>query len=276
MNYAASKGKGIAMSKPIFIFAAGWRSGSTLLQRMLMSSGGALIWGESGGALQCFADAARRYKQMLGSGNIRYEYGFGGNGAEEFKQFQRNGGNDVYTWIACINPPEQIIKDALRRTLEDIYAETARRMGYQRWGVKEVFTGTDTARLLMELYPEAKFVFLVRNPLACILSIKRRDWMDQKGMRDPLMFYANHWKKLAAGFRSAGFGHYVRYEDLVEKQETRELLINYVELTGIPPDFISQSHADWKAHKMEKLTRVERLRIRMLLSDEMACHGYNP
>src|SRR5688572_31225972 len=31
---------------PIFIFAAGWRSGSTLLQRLLISGGDALIWGE--------------------------------------------------------------------------------------------------------------------------------------------------------------------------------------------------------------------------------------
>ncbi len=264
------------MSQPIFIFAAGWRSGSTLLQRMLMSSGKALIWGESGGALKCFAEAARRYEQMLGPGNIRYEYGFGGNGDEEFKQFEKSGKNGVHTWIACINPPEQIIKDALRKTLEDIYAETARRMGYQRWGVKEVVAGTDTARLLMELYPKAKFVFLVRNPFACILSIKRRDWMDQKGMRDPLTYYANHWKKLASGFRTAGFGYYVRYEDLVEKQEIRQVLMNYVELTDLPEDFISRSRADWEAQNMDKLTRMERLKIHRLLSDEMAYHGYNP
>lgn len=264
------------MNKPIFIFSAGWRSGSTLLQRMLMSSGKALIWGESGGALQCFADAARRYKQMLGPGNIRYEYGFGGNGAEEFKQFEQSRKEGVHTWIACINPPEQIIKDALRKMLEDIYAETARRMGYPRWGIKEVVAGTDTAQLLMDLYPEAKFIFLVRNPLACILSIKRREWMDQKGKSDPLKYYANHWKRLAAGFRTAGFGYYVRYEDMIGNPQTLHALMDYVEISDIPDDFISRSSIDWEAQNMDKLTRMERLKIRMLLSDEMASHGYEP
>src|SRR6266487_3786669 len=31
---------------PIFLFGAGWRCGSTWVQRLLMSSGQALIWGE--------------------------------------------------------------------------------------------------------------------------------------------------------------------------------------------------------------------------------------
>ena len=31
---------------PIFIFASGWRAGSTLLQRLVVSGGDALIWGE--------------------------------------------------------------------------------------------------------------------------------------------------------------------------------------------------------------------------------------
>ncbi|GAW95534.1 MULTISPECIES: hypothetical protein [Colwellia] len=31
---------------PVFILSAGWRSGSTLLQRMIMTSGDRMIWGE--------------------------------------------------------------------------------------------------------------------------------------------------------------------------------------------------------------------------------------
>ncbi|MEO0535490.1 MAG: hypothetical protein AAF215_16660 [Cyanobacteria bacterium P01_A01_bin.123] len=31
---------------PIFVFSAGWRSGSTLLQRLVMSDKSVVIWGE--------------------------------------------------------------------------------------------------------------------------------------------------------------------------------------------------------------------------------------
>ena len=33
-------------NRPVFVLAAGWRSGSTLLQRLVMSSGETLVWGE--------------------------------------------------------------------------------------------------------------------------------------------------------------------------------------------------------------------------------------
>src|SRR4030042_4385095 len=156
------------MNKPIFIFSAGLRSGSTLLQRMITASGEALIWGESGGALQCFADAARRYEQMLGAGDIHCAYGFGGHGAGEFKRFVESGKEGVHKWIACMNPPEHEITNAFRRMFELLYADTALKLGYKRWGVKEVVAGVDTAQFLRMLYPEAKFLFLVRNPIACL------------------------------------------------------------------------------------------------------------
>src|SRR5262245_48832244 len=49
--------------KPIFILSAGWRSGSTLVQRCVMSGGEAMIWGEPYGPFGLFdalADPIRR------------------------------------------------------------------------------------------------------------------------------------------------------------------------------------------------------------------------
>jgi hypothetical protein len=36
----------MAMTQPLFILSAGWRSGSTLLQRMLIGNEQLMIWGE--------------------------------------------------------------------------------------------------------------------------------------------------------------------------------------------------------------------------------------
>jgi len=246
-----------------------------LLQRTIIASGKALIWGESGGALHCVADAVKRYEQMLGPGKIRYEYGFGGNGAEEFKQFEESGKEGVHKWIACMNPHEEIIVAAFKKLFENIYAEPALKLGYARWGVKEVVAGIDTALLLKRLYPEAKFIFLVRNPYACLLSIKRRNWMDQKGEKDPLGFYANHWKTLATQFRKAGFGFYIRYEDLILKHDTLQSLMSYLEVENIQEDFILRSRVDWAAENEDDLSWLEKLRVSNLLGDETAAHGYS-
>ena len=36
---------------PVFLFSAGWRSGSTLLQRLITHGGEVMMWGEPFGAL---------------------------------------------------------------------------------------------------------------------------------------------------------------------------------------------------------------------------------
>ena len=73
---------------PIFIFTTGWRTGSTLLQRLITSSGETLIWGESGGALNDFQQAYHAYTQMNGDGATLYNRGFGGNGEEQYNSFR--------------------------------------------------------------------------------------------------------------------------------------------------------------------------------------------
>lgn len=261
--------------KPIFIFSAGWRSGSTLLQRLLTASGDVLIWGEAGGGLNCFAEAAERYVQMLGPGDQFFRYGFGGNGLQQYEKFSSAGKTAIHKWIASMNPPTQVLQNSFRRLFETFYAGSAIELGYKRWGVKEVQSGIETALFLRQLYPEGKFVFLVRNPLACLLSIKRRNWMDKKGEKDPFEYFARHWKKLAGEFRQVTFGYHLRYEDLISDAEQLKRLEEYLNISRLPCDFISRSHVDWKAENTRKLSWIERARARMILSDEMAQHEYS-
>ncbi len=260
--------------KPIFIFSAGWRSGSTLVQRMVTASGDVLMWGESGGALDCFEEAGRRYAQMLGPGSRKYEHGFGGNGAEEFARFVAAGKRCAHEWIACMNPPEDIIHSAFRGMLEKMYAEPAAKLGYSRWGIKEVRAGIRAALFLREIYRDAKFVFLVRNPLSCLISIKRREWIDRAKTRDPLQHYALHWKKLASEFREADFGRLIRYEDMISSEDSVRSLSEYLDIS-MPANFVNESKVDWKTANNGELTRLERVRARFILSDEMKKHGYS-
>ena len=51
--------------EPIFILSAGWRSGSTLLQRLIMSDSRVLIWGEpydECGIIQALADTMKAFR----------------------------------------------------------------------------------------------------------------------------------------------------------------------------------------------------------------------
>ncbi len=45
-SFSTGSNEQIDDESPIFIFSSGWRAGSTYLQRLVMSSGKVLIWGE--------------------------------------------------------------------------------------------------------------------------------------------------------------------------------------------------------------------------------------
>lgn len=262
------------MNQPIFIFSAGWRSGSTMLQRLVTGTGVALIWGEAGGALDRLADAHACYEQMLGPGGHRFKFGFGGNGAQEYETFRSAGKDGFNKWIACMNPPAETFVHAFRRFLESVYAAPAAALGYERWGVKEVQSGIEAARFLRLLYPQASFIFLVRHPYDCLTSIKRRDWLDRPNDARALEYYGGHWARLAREFRASDFGHLVKYEDLVSDPKVQEKVGQHIGIPELPSRFEQTNRADWKSHHDKSLTFWERRRLFRIVANEMKHYGY--
>ncbi len=259
---------------PVFLFAAGWRSGSTLLQRLIISSGQILMWGEAGGALNDLRDVAERYAQMVGPGDAKFKYGMGGSGGDSLNNFREKGAAGVHEWIACMNMPEDAVFAGLRRYFDQVYSDPAVEMGYPGWGVKEVISGVETACFLRKLYPNAKFVFLVRDPFACLLSLKRRKWLTGTVRNKPVVYFSKLWRDLASEFKDANFGFYLRYEDLVKDEQILKDLQDYLEVDGLSLDFVRNSRADWETANRQQLTFREKCTARRILGDEMRRHGY--
>jgi hypothetical protein len=245
-----------------------------MLQRVITASGQILIWGEAGGALDRLTDMLACYEQMLGPGNQLFKHGFGGNGAKEFREFVAAGRQGVHKWIACMNPPLETFTAAIRDFLESAYGRPAADLGYRNWGIKEVQSGTETANLLRLLYPEAYFIFLVRNPIACLTSIKRHNWLDRPQDRKALEYYAGHWLRLAQGFRQSGFGMHVKYEDLVSSKAHQEQLGDYLGISSLPRLFADAEHADWVGMNKNALSYWEKNRLLRLVGEEMTQYGY--
>jgi len=261
---------------PVFLFAAGWRSGSTMVQRLLTSSGKLLIWGEAGGAIGCLAEAAERLRQMLAPGSELHRFGYGGDGASQYETFLRTPMRErAARWMACMNASEPTLNDALRAFLEHFYARPAAGLGYPRWGLKEVQSGAADVRFLASLYPAARFVLLIRHPLHCVLSAKRRAWIDRRSERRPARFFASHWVRLAREFRQLGTGRIVYYERLLEHESERGALAQYLALPPFPPAFLSRNFADWPAVTDEQLSWRERRDVLAIAGQEMAQHGYS-
>lgn len=265
-----------SFAKPVFVLSSSWRSGSTLLQRYVTASGEVLVWGETGGALNALRDALGDWEQITAPSARRFPGGTGGKGEEAFRAFVAAPKSDhAGQWIANLTPPYADIAAELRAMLLKVYGTRASELGYPRFGIKETRCDLATARCLRTLFPDAKFVFLVRDPIAVMLSIKRRNWMGQAPGHATLHYYAEHWRLRSAQFRDADFGISLRYEDFVSDAALRDKLMDYLEIDARPPaDFAEHSKVDWTTRDRSELSRWERGLLRYWLRGEMQQWGY--
>jgi hypothetical protein len=206
-------GTDTALDSPIFLLSAGWRSGSTLLQRLIMSDPRLLVWGEpydECGIIQALASTVKGFRNDWPPADYFH------SGAKP-----RSG-----DWVANLFPTLPALRAGHRAFFETTFAAPARLAGATRWGIKEVRLTAEHAHYLRWLFPNARFLFLYRNPLRAYESYcgHGRDWYDiwpDRPVFTPRAF-GRHWRDLAEGFiREAKALEVlvVRYEDLVEGSE---------------------------------------------------------
>ena len=146
---------------PIFVFSSSWRSGSTLLQRLICSDNNILLWGEPYHHCQTIprlSESLRAFnpswpdKLYIASNNIEPES----------------------QWIANLFPSPQNLASSHKALLDLLLKNPARDRGYNRRGLKEVRLDGDHAIYLRFLYPNAKFIFLIRSVYDAFNSYKGR------------------------------------------------------------------------------------------------------
>jgi hypothetical protein len=220
-------------SAPIFIFSAGWRSGSTFLQRWIMTGEKILVWGEPyshAGLIQSLAGQVKAFTRDWPMDEF-----FVHVNARELTQ----------AWVANLYPSPANFMDAHIAFLERLFLEPARAFGKSRWGLKEVTLGVDHACYLRWLFPHAKFLFLYRDPYDAYGSYRKwRSWY-RTWPGDPVFTasrYGTIWRELAADFtenyQRVG-GLLLRYEEL-RTQATRAGLEDYLDLHLAEPSSLSR------------------------------------
>lgn len=217
-----------AFARPVFLLSAGWRSGSTLLQRLICSTGEITLWGEPLG------DAAVIPRMASSLEALSQEWP-----PEDFFAQHTELSSFSESWIANLTPPVEYLRKAHRTFFDEwLGRSSAEIYGLQRWGCKEVRLTIEHARYLKWLYPNARFIFIYRNLFDAYLSWRGNMWASPwPGYYSwSPVAYARHWKLLLTGYlegyRELG-GRLIKYEDLIAGRVDLQDLAEYIGISKI-------------------------------------------
>ena len=236
---------------PVFIFSAGWRSGSTLMQRLLISSNEVFIWGEPLG------DAALIPK--LGSVVSRINSAWP---PDHFFDNDPDLNSFTKKWIANITPSISYLKSSHRLILQNWLGEPCKeRYDLNRWGLKEVRLTIHHAKYLKWLFPNSRFIFIYRNPFDAYKSWKGNLW----GGTWPGYYsksaiaFVRHWKLLIEGFLE-GYkevdGLLIKFEDLISGEINLKQIANHVKVRKINASVLNKKIRSPNPIKEEDKIRV--------------------
>lgn len=256
--------------RPVFIFSAGWRSGSTLVQRLVLSSREIAVWGEPLG------DAAV-------IGRLAYSLGFLTSKwpPESFFVREGSGGDLSKRWIANLTPEIRHFHSAHRVFfLHWCKIPAQERFSLDRWGVKEVRLTIDHARYLKWLFPNARFLFVYRHPYDAFRSWKGNKWRSPWPGYHPrsAVAFARHWRLLLGGYLSGCEevdGMLVKLEELVSGQLELSKMADHIRVSGFDQSLL-QRKVNAPTGNVEKpeISQLDRMAIRAVCGQLMRKVGY--
>lgn len=261
-------------ARPVFLLSAGWRSGSTLLQRLLCSSGELVMWGEPLGDSALIPRLAHSLTVLTREWPPDSYFA----GDVSLEEFSKN-------WIANITPPISTLRHAHRALLDTWLAKPALDVyGESNWGLKEVRLTIEHARYLKWLYPNARFIFIYRNLFDAYLSWRGNAWASAWPgyfSWSPIA-YARHWKLLLSGYLDgyqALDGMLIKYEDLIAGNIDLDELARHTGLDHIDSTVLKKkigSPDDAKRTRRKKhITPIEKIMLSSVAGGLMQKVGYS-
>lgn len=223
--------------QPVFVLSAGWRSGSTLLQRMIMENKrDLLMWGEPFPHCNIHDGLVNQFRAFTGNWPPR-PYFLSGMKLQDPSD----------TWVANLYPDVDDLLKAHRSFHHTLFAEPAHKAGWKSWGLKEVRFTIDHASYLRVLYPKSKIILLYRNPYDAYLSYSHwnttvfRTWPD-RFVATPYAFGRN-WAELTRGYLE---GH----------KKVDALVVKYEDLDSPEAVGRMQSYLGWPVPRSSEMRRI--------------------
>jgi len=260
--------------RPVFLLAAGWRSGSTLLQRMIMERNEEiLMWGEPFAHSNIHDSLISQFRAFSGDWPP-------GSFFLSKMQFQRVAD----TWVANLYPDVDHLLNAHRSYYRTLFGDPAAKAGWKNWGLKEVRLTIDHAAYFRALFPQCKIILLYRNPYDTYLSY--RNWNHPSARTWPGYVatpyaFGRGWAEMTRSYLQ---GHekvnalLIRYEDLDNPADIERLqtYLGWPVPRSSEMRLIRKTDSDRPAVKptRSRLPAADRALLRFATSDVFEAAGY--
>lgn len=253
---------------PIFVLGSG-RSGTTLLQRILNSGPDMMIWGEHAGFLKPIAEA---YYQNLAR-NLSFDAPCGAHA--NFSKLKSP--ENWQAWTNCYSE-KSAVKEKFRGFVRSLF-EPPGLEGKYHWGFKEIVYGHGcrTLDFLIELFPDARFIFVIRNPADVLASQREHFTFKDFGVHLSRWITRNrHFTEFTD--RHPANAHIITYEQMIAPDE--EALRKLYAWLGKPCEpkrrIIEMKEGRGSGGRGGRLTDAERELIFQEAGDLMRRFGYLP
>lgn len=229
------------MRDPVFLFVVGLGAGGWELQRAISSTRKVLVWRSAPGSLNHFLEGLRLTDLPINgieSGWLQ--------GSRKTNRKRLKAGEDILPYVGSLSMPSSHARRQFRNMLESMYGALSAKYGFPEWGIYDPTADKMTMDLLRTIYPNSKFVFLVRHPIVSIESslksgLTLRDRWGERSAEFPAeSWLAKEWASKASQFHGTPYGMRVRYEDLEGSSEARHELADYLGL-ALPENMTSQT-----------------------------------
>lgn len=261
-------------NRPVFVFAPTWRSGSTLVQRLVNSSGEVWMWGE----VYTRCNQFRQLSAVFQSTHEGYPF-------PDIFPDDRGSEPPSSSWVANLSPDPSHLIAAHRRYWDRLLAEPVRSRGIDRWGFKEVQLSADHAAYMKALYPDARVVVLIRDPYAAWLSYYRwRNWYAQ--YPDEPVVTVSHfgrlWQTRTEGFLEAADdldALVLRYEDVIDAGDALRRLERHVGISvdrSVLDEKVGSAETETPGEKRRHTGFLERMALRRAVEPAASRLGYEP
>jgi hypothetical protein len=212
---------------PIFVIGPTTRCGTSLLQRLLNSTGKAVVYGENFALLQTFPDIIRNYQREADAKRkvIAMARDLLVKEKEDFEASSLFPDFDNYL-RALIGSFRLLMRS---------YRDDAAALGFERWGIKHQIRNQTSFALLPRLLPDARYVMIYRDLLPVARSAKARWPGDFRGPQDWRRFARNWADNIRTMQRLSGDAFLLfKYETFTADPEPHlQRLERFVEIEGI-------------------------------------------